>query len=149
MKKFFIILSVLILVVACDNTKDSIEKTAKSFLLAYYGGDYEKAKEYSTYLTQKLIDEKKYYESLNPYAERKKSQIEIKKVLLKGEDKALVTYTKNKQRQTLSFQKTDGKWLVDHSEENPIEQSVLPQEGAEGNGYTMEESDEIKMSDVK
>ncbi|MEG2239447.1 MAG: hypothetical protein RRX93_08545 [Bacteroidales bacterium] len=147
-----------ILNTGCSKEKNQVKKTAMVFLEAYYTCQYEKTRPISTYTTQKLVDKKAYYYSLNPQSTpQKKFPGEITDIIfLQAKDKALVRYLYKKSKRQLFLSKSNKGWLVDMDEKHPIELFVGPEsqplsseQNTGDDGVVTSESDPIRIGDVK
>lgn len=139
--------------VSCSSPKREVRKTAQEFLDAYYTHNYEATRGISTYTTQKLVDKKAYYYSLNPNA---KVNVDLKiteTLLLKEKKRAIVKYVYNgKKRQIYLSKSLNLPWLVDMDEKHPIEIMLGPQQQkatAEDSGVSSVEGEPTKIGDVK
>jgi hypothetical protein len=121
MKKVLLSLAAVLMIslglVSCNS--NSPKASADKFLTGLLHYDYESAKSVSTDETKKMIDLMAQFSAMMPDSIKqasKKVNVDIKDVKEEG-DKATVTYTtsEDKQEKKLNLVKVDGKWLVQYS----------------------------------
>lgn len=142
----------LLLVSGCQSSQKQVETQAEKFLTAYYGENFQEAKTLSTYTTQKLIDEKEYYQSLNPYIKEDGiPKFRILKVLMRAENtQAQVEYWLDGKSRNLFLVNENNTWLVNMDKENPIENAMsLTNKQIDGGGVSSAQSAPVKIADVK
>lgn len=117
MKKIFFVITVSVsfLILSCKN--DSPKSVASDFLTAFYKGDLEKARNYGTDETRRILDQ--YSQVTRNDSAHSDLNIEIVKEELNG-DKALMTFRCSKRDgdQYLPMEKSDGRWQVAISKES-------------------------------
>ena len=117
-----VILFMALVLVSCSNGASNV---AKSWLTAFYHGDYEAAKKLSTEETKGMLTQFAQFSSMIPDSvkqQNKKIVINVKDVKETG-DKAVVTYSTSDQAaktEQISMVKQNGKWLVQFSKDNAM-----------------------------
>jgi len=144
MKKVLLSLAAVLMIslglVSCNS--NSPKASADKFLTGLLHYDYESAKSVSTDETKKMIDLMAQFSAMMPDSIKqasKKVNVDIKDVKEEG-DKATVTYTtsEDKQEKKLNLVKVDGKWLVQYSKmDNMDEPDTQPVDDASNPDTTM------------
>ncbi|MBC8147187.1 MAG: DUF4878 domain-containing protein [Bacteroidetes bacterium] len=119
MKKLFKVALVLLAVIAmnaCNNSADTPESVAESFLNHLGKKEYEEAAAYGTEATKKYINVVEHFASM-PGGDAEEVEVaEITNLIAKiNGDAAVVTYMADGQEEQLDLVKVDGKWLVNIS----------------------------------
>lgn len=152
-KQLLYLFSLLLLATACT-PKNEVRQVATHFLSAYYDCNWEATRPYSTYSTQKLVDKKAYYHSLNPYTPSSAYHADIEEVILqKKSNSAIVRYKHQGGIRNLYLSKESGQWKVDMNEERPIELYLGPQSSPSAedakSSASSQESEPIAIKDVE
>ena len=131
MKKALLSLTaVLVLAIGMTScNSDSPKASADKFLTGLMHYDYEAAKSVSTEETKKMIDLMAQFSAMMPDSVKqaaKKVKVNIKDATEEG-DKATVTYTTSDdpQEKKLNLVKENGKWLVQYSKMDEMEEGAM------------------------
>jgi hypothetical protein len=123
--------TVLLLFAGCKS--NSPKGVAESYLKAFHNQDYEKAKEYATDDTRKLLDMFISLAALTPDSMKHKMKFEVTGEKVTG-DSAYVTYRTegSTKEQSLTLKKIDGDWKVAATKDtiNELEGSEMIDTGA-------------------
>lgn len=126
MKKIMLVLSVvgLIGMVSCGSGKEEYEEVAINFMDALSEYDFQKAGEYATEDTKKLLAFMQMMMDENPEAMKKDQPEDVEFVSSekKGDDKAIVKFKdESGEEQEVTVVKEDGEWKVHMDKEGGME----------------------------
>lgn len=100
------------------------EETANSFINALNAEDFEKAKEYSTKETAKMLDFMKSITGMSGEKKEEKPKKEVKDLKCKveaGDTLAVCSYMVDGKEEKLNMKNVEGKWLAHMPKEGPGE----------------------------
>jgi hypothetical protein len=125
--QYYLFFLVLILLTGCMSNSPS--KTAEKFLTAVMESDYEKAREYSTSDTGKLIDLLESLNSLSGDSEFQEMNDGNVKILAETIDGSIAwvdfTYSSSEEVEKIELRQVDGMWLAHITKEDISEKGLL------------------------
>lgn len=137
---FTILLSAVFLV-GCDS--NSPKGIANKWLNSFYHMEYKEAKKYSTEDTQKMLDMLESFGTMVADSQKQNAQkikIEVKDVIEEG-DNATVKYkiSEDNMEKSIHLKKVNGKWLVDYSKQDKMDEEMENGEMTEPEAENAEE----------